>query len=143
MEGYREFLEIALTEGFDYASGEMYAQGWGVQEVTSFRERFESDGWFILPDHNDIRELVAEVRKGIHSDCRCSEDPEDNEPGICLTVGADVNGSWSWQTGDNSFTGGAYHYPHWAVVCVRQDDSDQLDSDILEQLAEAFSQVER
>lgn len=50
-----------------------------------------------------------------------SDDPKDFEEGEIpyntLTVGLNDKGSeWSYQTGDNSFTGGAYGSPHWAVV---------------------------
>lgn len=56
---------------------------------------------------------------------------------IQLTVGADGNGKddWNYQTGDNSYTGGAYGYRNWAVVYVGVDEpiKDIVD-DIIDQL---------
>lgn len=44
------------------------------------------------------------------------EDSEEEELGT-LTVCISTDGeNWGYQTGDNSFSGGAYLYPHWAVV---------------------------
>jgi len=72
-----------------------------------------------LPLVKDLAALVRHVKTCIGDDCRASDDPDDNRPAICLTVGwSDETGKWSWQSGDNSFTGGAYGYPHWAVVTV-------------------------
>jgi hypothetical protein len=53
-----------------------------------------------------------------------------------LTIAcSDAGNVWNYQTGDNSFTGGAYGLPHWAVVSV-DSESTQLDllADIFEQL---------
>jgi hypothetical protein len=34
-----------------------------------------------------------------------------------VTIGWNpVTGGWNYQTGDNSFTGGAYHFPVWAIA---------------------------
>lgn len=62
----------------------------------------------------------------------------DDRPGIQLTVACndDLSG-WSFQTGDNSYTGGAYSFPHWAVVGVYRDSNcRELASEILNQLIE-------
>lgn len=45
---------------------------------------------------------------------------------LCLTVGFTPategrDASWSYQTGDNSYSGGAYGHPHWAVVWLTAD----------------------
>lgn len=41
-----------------------------------------------------------------------------------LTVGLNDQGTeWSYQTGDNSFTGGAYSFPIWAVIWITEDDT--------------------
>jgi len=54
--------------------------------------------------------------------------------GLDLTIGADGY-SWSFQTGDNSFTGGAYGYRHWAVTTVyKRSDSRALARDLIGQL---------
>ena len=88
-----------------------------------------------------MEQLVMHVKRHIADDYRASDDPDDNTPGIYLTVGANENGDWDYQTGDNSFTGGAYGYPHWAVVSVyRKSNSRELAREIQDQLADLMSQ---
>jgi len=88
-----------------------------------------------LPPWSELEGLVNAVKAEISDEYRASED--DDEPGIQLTVGWDGKKDWSYQSGDNSFTGGAYGYQHWAVVSVHRDtDADDLVGDIHEQLEE-------
>ena len=69
---------------------------------------------------SEIENLLKFLKKNIQSDDRACED--DTLPGILVTVGADGNDdgsfSWSYQTGDNSYTGGAYGFPYWAVISL-------------------------
>ena len=70
----------------------------------------------------DLYEIVKCVKKSISDEYRAYE--EDEEPGILLTVGYDPEkDDWSYQTGDNSFMGAAYHYPHWGVVGVYKNSN--------------------
>ena len=86
-----------------------------------------------LPTVRDLSRLIRAVKADIDDDYRA--DIEDDVPGILLTVGWSLTGEWSYQTGDNSFTGGAYGYPHWAVVSVyRRSSSVELARDIRDQL---------
>lgn len=66
----------------------------------------------------EIEALFKSVKKDIQPDYRAHED--DTLPGILVTIGAEKNDdgffSWSYQTGDNSYTGGAYGFPHWAII---------------------------
>lgn len=59
-------------------------------------------------------------------------------PTMQLTIATDEHGErWNFQTGDNSYTGGAYGLPHWAVVEVAYDtEPEELASDVIDQLAE-------
>jgi hypothetical protein len=51
-----------------------------------------------------------------------------------LTIGADSEG-WSYQTGDNSFSGGAYGYATWGLGYIQRDsDPAQVANDILRDL---------
>lgn len=86
--------------------------------------------------------LVADLIPTIADDYRATDDPDDNEPGMCLTVASDNELSqWSYQTGDNSFSGGAYGLPHWAVVYLSRDsDPAQVAEDIASQLGELIWQ---
>ena len=91
-----------------------------------------------LPTISELYPLVRAVKQDIADDYRATQDPDDDIPGIQLTVGADVEtGQWSFQTGDNSFTGSAYHYPDWAVVEVyRTANCRKLAREIIAQLVE-------
>ena len=87
---------------------------------------------------DDIVRLVTALIPDIADDYRATDDPEDNEPGMMLTIGADADG-WGYQTGDNSFTGGADSFPDWAVVYLARDsDPAEVAEDIIGQLCEAF-----
>lgn len=78
--------------------------------------------------------LVTRLIPTIGDEYRASDDREDTEPGMQLTVGADANG-WSYQTGDNSYTGGAYGYATWAVVSIYRDaDAEDIASYIVDEL---------
>ena len=58
----------------------------------------------------------------------------------CITVGySPQTESWGYQTGDNSFTGGAYGHPFWGVVWIGADAdpaevADEIAGDILSQV---------
>lgn len=90
----------------------------------------------------DVYRLCRAVKQDICDEYHAFED--DDYPGIQLTVacGDDggKNGNWSYQTGDNSYTGGAYSYPHWAVVGIyRTSNCKQIADDILNQLSDLIS----
>ena len=69
----------------------------------------------------DMTALVTALIATIGDQDRASED--DSESSMQLTVGANRAG-WSYQTGDNSYTGGAYGYSNgWAIVSLYRDSS--------------------
>lgn len=69
-----------------------------------------------LPKIAELRSLFVQLRRHIED---YMIDEEDDKPSIYVTIGwNDETGHWSYQTGDNSYTGGAYGYPHWASVHV-------------------------
>lgn len=88
------------------------------------------------PSITVLTRLVKEIKKDIADDYRAFEG--DEIPGIQLTVGVNTEtGKWSYQTGDNSYTGGAYHYPVWGVVGVyRRSNSREVARDIVSQIHE-------
>ena len=61
-----------------------------------------------------------------------------------LTVAVNDDASvWNYQTGDNSFIGGAYGLPHWAVFTIETDtDPLNLYEDIICQLEDLLASVE-
>lgn len=66
--------------------------------------------------------LLKSLKKDIGDEYRASDDPDDETPGMQVTFGVTINDdgslSWSYQTGDNSYTGGAYDHPYWGVVSL-------------------------
>lgn len=89
-----------------------------------------------LPLIKDIRALLIALKKDIRDEYR-TEYQEDDIPTMQVTIGADKTGSWSYQTGDNSFTGGAYGYPHWGIVYLqRRSNCTELARDVIGQIDE-------
>jgi len=87
------------------------------------------------PTIKELAELVSAVKSTIEPDFRASED--DSLPSILLTVAVSEDGSWDYQTGDNSYFGGCYFHPHWAVVSIyRRSNCRATARNILEQWQE-------
>lgn len=94
-----------------------------------------------LPKIKVIRALLIALKPNIGDEYRATED--DDVPGMCVTIGASDNGSWSYQTGDNSYTGGAYGHPYWAVIYLyRRSNSTELARDAVDQIADLMSQAQ-
>lgn len=83
----------------------------------------------------ELAELIAALQPTIREDYRAYDDcEEDSEPSMLLTIGADSRG-WGWQTGDNSFFGGAYGYAYWGVVgLTRYASAAELAGELLSDL---------
>lgn len=70
---------------------------------------------------------------------------EFNDARVCVDVGMDLTVSapddlsdYAWQTGDNSYSGGAYAFPHWGVATLTRDsDADSIAAEIVSQIADA------
>jgi hypothetical protein len=136
-------------------------------------------------DYKEIDRLVPEwerlfksLKPQISDEYRCSDDPDDNTPGMQVTIGftpseredfevtdndvtqcnnvhpdtgsrlsagkysAKVKDcSWHYQTGDNSYSGGAYGHAHWAVISLyRRSNSRELAKQAADEIAESVSQ---
>lgn len=91
-----------------------------------------------LPKINELRNLFIALKSYIGDDYRCSLDDSQGPPSMDVTIGWDPeSGDYSYQTGDNSYTGGAYGYPHWAVVYLdRRSNSTELAREVRRQLDE-------
>lgn len=80
--------------------------------------------------------LVAELERlkpTIGAEYRA--DDESNEPSMQVTLGINEDASgYALQTGDNSYTGAAYSFPHWGVSALARDsDCTALADEILRQ----------
>lgn len=99
-----------------------------------------------LPTIKSLSSLIKALKPTIRDDYRAYADEpgldDENIPSMLLTVGWNPeDGSWDYQTGDNSYTGSAYFYPCWAVVDLyRRSNSLDLARDIRWQLADLASQ---
>lgn len=95
----------------------------------------------VWPTIRELSALIRELKPTIMDDYSAYPDC-DGTPSMLLTIGADGESrdGWSWQTGDNSYTGGAYHYPYWGVVAItRRSDSREVARDIIRGLDSAYS----
>lgn len=86
----------------------------------------------------EVAALLAELIPTIGDEYRASDD--DDTPSMLVTVGADESGAWSYQTGDNSFTGGAYGFLAWGVgYLYRDSDPRAVARGIVDEIAEALA----
>jgi len=96
--------------------------------------------WRIL--EREITSLLKALKKQIGDDYRATDDPDDDKPGMCVTVSTRDGSDWSYQTGDNSFTGGCYGHPHWSVVYLnRRSNSAELAAEAVGELADAVREA--
>lgn len=92
----------------------------------------------------EIRALLIQLKPTIGDDYRATDDPDDNLPGMAVTVGATVTDdggiSWSYQTGDNSFTGGAYGHATWGIgYLYRRSNCAEVADSIVDEIADQLN----
>lgn len=87
------------------------------------------------PTIKDLAALLRALKSEIGDEYRAPGDEDSSVPSMQVTIGLDPGtGDWNWQTGDNSYTGGAYAYPHWAVIALyRRANCRELARDIIGQ----------
>ena len=89
----------------------------------------------------DFAALLRELKPQIHDDYRAHE--EATLPSMQVTIGISADGSWSYQTGDNSYTGGAYGHAFWGTVDLhRRSNCKELARDAVEQAADQMSEAQ-
>ena len=89
----------------------------------------------------EIATLLGHLQRDIDDSYRASGLEDADVPSMDVTVGASVNDdgaiSWGYQTGDNSFTGGAYGHPWWGCASLtREDDPAFIAEAIVDQIAD-------
>lgn len=94
----------------------------------------------------DVTELLKSLKRDIGDEYRAQGCEDETTPSMDVTVGAtppeyDLNGrvqrdgGWDYQTGDNSFTGGAYGHPFWGTcVLTRRANCTELARQICEDI---------
>jgi len=86
-----------------------------------------------LPPIGELKDVLIWAKLQIDDDYIAEG---DTIPSICVTIGANIKGEWAYQTGDNSYSGPAYHYPHWAVIQLyRRSNCLELTREIRDQLS--------
>jgi len=83
-----------------------------------------------VPSIKDLASLITAIKLDICDEYR---ERDDEEPNIMLTIGCAYDKDWSYQTGDNSYSGGAYGHPYWGVGYVtRRCNARGLAREIIE-----------
>jgi len=91
-----------------------------------------------LPKISELSELFKSLKSWITDDM-IDPDSDSKIPIMQVTIGSDLDGNWSYQTGDNSFTGEAYHYRFWGVVYLtRRSNSRELAREVINQLSDCY-----
>lgn len=72
----------------------------------------------------------------------CADPDEDGPSFLCVTFGANENLSdWNYQTGDNSYTGGAYGFRYWGLCYLRpRTNSKDAATGALDQILDQIAQ---
>lgn len=90
---------------------------------------------------NEWAVLLRQLKADIGDEYRCTDDPDDKQPGMLVTFGLSADGSWNYQTGDNSFTGGAYGHAHWGLAYLhRRSNAKKLAQAAFDECAENDSE---
>ena len=87
----------------------------------------------IFPDEDSVRDAIEDDRErdGLNFSPVFVQLTVGFTPGESVTGGEDDSASWSYQTGDNSYSGGAYGHPVWGVVWISADsDPDEVAQEI-------------
>jgi hypothetical protein len=89
-------------------------------------------------NRSDLVRLLKSLKPHIGDDYRATEDPDDTIPAMQITISInDDCDSWTYQTGDNSYTGSCYHHPYWGVgTLYRRSNSPRLANELIRDLAE-------
>jgi hypothetical protein len=84
----------------------------------------------VFDQEGELAHYITQLIVDIDDDCRA--DQFTDEPSIQLTLACNDDGSeYATQTGDNSFTGSAYGFPHWAVTTLTRDSEPHATAKVL------------
>jgi hypothetical protein len=110
------------------------------QEYEACRQRYIENCLAVFYDTLDDCEISPPGYPNYTDDM---PDPRDYVPdthGLILTIGVTLGAnrelvSWGYQTGDNSYTGGAYGHKHWLVTYITYScNTHEIVNDLMEQL---------
>ena len=96
---------------------------------------------------NEFKRQIIAIKKSVYwpdfQPGGIASSPDDDGPGFLqITFGANEDLSdWNFQTGDNSFTGGAYGFPYWGICYIRPStDSKEAAREAIDQILEQIAQ---
>lgn len=88
------------------------------------------------PSIRELQVCLTSLKAEIQDDYSASDDPDDLEPGMQVTLACDERG-YALQTGDNSYSGPAYSYTFWGVGSLyRNTNCTELAKDLIDQCLE-------
>ena len=89
----------------------------------------------------EVTDLLEFLKTTIEDDWRAGDDClEDDDPATDVTIATTDGDEWSYQTGDNSFSGSCYFYQFWGVGYLgRETDCAELAREMVDQV---FEQLE-
>ena len=83
-----------------------------------------------LPSIRELQRALTSIKRDI---CDDYIQDDDDSPSIQVTLACDETG-YALQTGDNSYSGSAYHYKHWGVSSVyKNSNCDAIARDLIDQ----------
>lgn len=94
---------------------------------------------FWLEHRPGLIRLIKACQSQIENDPECYADPEnENIPSMQITISNNYEcTTWSYQTGDNSYTGSCYGDPFWGVGYVHLEYSaESIADELINDLAE-------
>lgn len=125
--------------GYGRAAGEHVTMFINTGRDEFVEREYTPDHWFPV---EEIRKLLILLKKEIRDEYRATDDPDDNMPGMCVTISTRDGSTWSYQTGDNSFTGSCYGDPHRAVVYLyRRSNCTELANQAYEELKDLVAEA--
>jgi hypothetical protein len=94
-----------------------------------------------LPAISNLTPIIKHLKRQI---CDDSIAEDDTLPSINITIGytpctEDLDESWNYQSGDNSFSGSVYGHPIWVVATIyRGSNSTKLAKELIRNLGNDF-----
>jgi len=127
---FREYVKQSKETGCRASGEEVTLFAGGEVILREYRPAIH------LPGKTVLLGLLRDLKSSIGDDYRASGCEDEPNPSMDVTIGwTPHSGAWSYQTGDNSFTGGAYGHPVWAIITLdRKVNSKELVIDIRNQL---------
>jgi len=88
----------------------------------------------------EVTDLLENLKPEICDDYRATDDPEDTEPGMQITIASNDGKDWVYQTGDNSYSGSCYHKRHWGVgYLYRDSDCKGVAAEMVDQVFDGIA----